>query len=64
MTHYTVLLLQHFMPDWDEYEDALSGRKFYFNNITKEKTWKPPRKAKTSLPEGKHYISLEDLTFI
>ena len=55
MMHYNGLLLvplQHFMPDWDEYEDTLTGRRFYFNRITKEKTWKPPRKAKTSLQEG------------
>jgi hypothetical protein len=37
--------------DWNEYEDTPSGRKFYFNTATKEKSWKPPRKSKGS--EGK-----------
>ena len=37
---------QHVVPDWDEYEDSQSGRKFYYNPHTKEKSWKPPRKPK------------------
>ena len=36
------------VPEWDEYEDAASGRKFFYNQTTKEKTWKPPRKPRTS----------------
>ena len=34
--------------DWEEYEDNLSGRKFYVNTSTKEKSWKPPRKPRMS----------------
>ena len=34
------------LPEWDEYEDTVSGRKFYYNTLTKEKSWKPPRKSK------------------
>ena len=43
------------MPDWDEYEDVLTGRKFYFNNLTKEKSWKPPRKPKGSIDGEKYW---------
>jgi hypothetical protein len=30
------------MPDWDEFLDT-SGRKYYYNPRTHEKSWKPPR---------------------
>lgn len=47
-----LLILNQFFvkvsEDWDEYEDSPSGRKFYFNSATKEKSWKPPRKSKGS----------------
>lgn len=33
--------------DWGEYIDS-SGRKFYFNTQTREKSWKPPRRARGS----------------
>ena len=37
------------LPDWNEYEDSFgSGRKFYYNTVTKEKSWKPPWKPKGS----------------
>ena len=42
------------MVDWDEFVDNQSGRKFYYNTITKEKSWKPPRKTKGPMGEGKH----------
>eukprot|EP00093_Oithona_nana_P002610 02610.XXX_87567_84192_1 [CDS] Oithona nana genome sequencing. len=35
-------------PEWEEYEDGSSGRKFYVNTATKERSWKPPRKSRTS----------------
>ena len=41
-------LRQHVVPEWDEYEDLLSARKFYYNRVTKEKSWKPPRKPKSA----------------
>ena len=44
------------VPEWDEYEDAASGRKFFYNQTTKEKTWKPPRKPRTSA-DGKVFKS-------
>ncbi len=40
------------MPEWDEYSDTLSGRKFYVNSHTGEKSWKPPRKPKGSSGHG------------
>jgi hypothetical protein len=30
------------MTDWDEFLDT-SGRKYYYNARTHEKSWKPPR---------------------
>ena len=34
--------------DWEEYEDEATGRKFYVNTCTKERSWKPPRKPRQS----------------
>uniref|UniRef100_UPI00398E68A6 rho GTPase-activating protein 15 isoform X1 n=1 Tax=Pristiophorus japonicus TaxID=55135 RepID=UPI00398E68A6 len=31
---------------WERHVDPDSGRNFYFNTVTKEKTWKPPRRAR------------------
>ena len=45
------------VPEWDEYEDAASGRKFFYNQTTKEKTWKPPRKPRTSA-DGKGFSNV------
>jgi hypothetical protein len=41
--------------DWGEYEDGLTGRKFYFNPTSREKSWKPPRKSKGSGEGEKNY---------
>ena len=35
------------MADWDEFLDV-SGRKYYYNSKTHEKSWKPPRKPRGS----------------
>ena len=43
-------------PEWEEYEDGLSGRKFYVNSNTKEKSWKPPRKPRPS--DSKCFLSV------
>ena len=51
------------MPDWDEFVDNNSGRKYYYNTITKEKSWKPPRKTRGPMNEGKHFSSLEMQSF-
>lgn len=32
----------HALGDWETHRDA-SGRHFYFNRATQERTWKPPR---------------------
>ncbi len=37
---------QHVVPDWDEYAEGSTGRKFYRNRVTKEKSWKPPRRVR------------------
>ncbi|XP_053291466.1 rho GTPase-activating protein 15 isoform X3 [Pleuronectes platessa] len=31
---------------WEQYSDPASGRLYYFNTITKERSWKPPRRAR------------------
>ncbi|XP_072927337.1 rho GTPase-activating protein 15 isoform X1 [Hemitrygon akajei] len=31
---------------WERYVDPASGRSYFVNTITKEKTWKPPRKSR------------------
>ncbi|XP_034743577.1 rho GTPase-activating protein 12-like isoform X9 [Etheostoma cragini] len=37
----------HVMGDWDTYKDS-TGRHFYYNRCTLERTWKPPRARDTS----------------
>ncbi|CAL8380466.1 unnamed protein product [Boreogadus saida] len=32
---------------WEQYSDLASGRSYYVNSITKERSWKPPRRART-----------------
>ncbi|KAG7267900.1 hypothetical protein CRUP_015583, partial [Coryphaenoides rupestris] len=32
---------------WEQYSDAASGRCYYVNSVTKERSWKPPRRART-----------------
>ena len=44
------------MPDWDEFVDDNSGRKYYYNTITKEKSWKPPRKTRGPFNEGMSFL--------
>ncbi|KAG0722309.1 Rho GTPase-activating protein 12 [Chionoecetes opilio] len=36
--------------DWAEYFDQASRRPYYYNSITREKRWKPPRKGVSSNP--------------
>lgn len=47
--------VRHVMTDWDEFLDT-SGRKYYYNARTHEKSWKPPRNRQT---DGKGRISSE-----
>ncbi|KAM7400108.1 hypothetical protein PAMA_004688 [Pampus argenteus] len=37
----------HVLGDWETYKDQ-SGRHFYYNRSTQERTWKPPRTRDTS----------------
>uniref|UniRef100_A0AAQ5Z0C7 Rho GTPase activating protein 12 n=1 Tax=Amphiprion ocellaris TaxID=80972 RepID=A0AAQ5Z0C7_AMPOC len=38
----------HILGDWETHKD-LSGRHFYYNRATGERTWKPPRTRDTSI---------------
>ncbi|KAG8429266.1 hypothetical protein GDO86_020650, partial [Hymenochirus boettgeri] len=43
------------MENWECHIDHFTGRNFYINTETKEKTWKPPRKTRDperSLPDS------------
>ncbi|XP_031753032.1 rho GTPase-activating protein 9 isoform X2 [Xenopus tropicalis] len=40
----------HMIDNWECHFDPLSGRNFYINTETKEKTWKPPRKTRDHTP--------------
>ncbi|XP_060724156.1 rho GTPase-activating protein 15 isoform X1 [Tachysurus vachellii] len=31
---------------WEQYQDSASGRLYYINSVTKERSWKPPRRAR------------------
>ncbi|XP_062852703.1 rho GTPase-activating protein 15 isoform X1 [Trichomycterus rosablanca] len=33
---------------WEQYKDPATGRFYYVNTVTKERSWKPPRKARQS----------------
>ncbi|XP_017335547.1 rho GTPase-activating protein 15 isoform X1 [Ictalurus punctatus] len=33
---------------WEQYQDPESGRFYYVNSVTKERSWKPPRRARRS----------------
>ncbi|XP_069003117.1 rho GTPase-activating protein 9 isoform X3 [Embiotoca jacksoni] len=35
------------MDLWEQYSDPTTGRCFYVNSITKERSWKPPRRARS-----------------
>ncbi|XP_030634036.1 rho GTPase-activating protein 15 [Chanos chanos] len=55
---------------WEQYRDHVSGRSFYVNIITKERSWKPPRRARdhaackaveiqaVTLPRGSNHLTL------
>ncbi|XP_070849333.1 rho GTPase-activating protein 15 isoform X5 [Chaetodon trifascialis] len=34
------------MDLWEQYLDASTGRSYYVNSVTKERSWKPPRRAR------------------
>uniref|UniRef100_A0A3Q2CPI4 Rho GTPase activating protein 9 n=1 Tax=Cyprinodon variegatus TaxID=28743 RepID=A0A3Q2CPI4_CYPVA len=35
------------MDLWEQYSDSATGRYYYVNRITKERSWKPPRRARS-----------------
>ncbi|KAM4582323.1 rho GTPase-activating protein 9 isoform 2-T4 [Fundulus diaphanus] len=35
------------MDLWEQYSDPATGRCYYINSITKERSWKPPRRARS-----------------
>ncbi|XP_054640295.1 rho GTPase-activating protein 15 isoform X2 [Dunckerocampus dactyliophorus] len=41
------------MDLWEQYVDPASLRSFYVNSITKERSWKPPRRARGGAPNKK-----------
>nr|XP_033483047.1 rho GTPase-activating protein 9 isoform X3 [Epinephelus lanceolatus] len=38
------------MDMWEQYTDLTTGRYFYVNSITKERSWKPPRRSRGRTP--------------
>ncbi|XP_026132118.1 rho GTPase-activating protein 12b isoform X4 [Carassius auratus] len=41
----------HILGDWETHKDT-SGRNFYYNRMTQERTWKPPRSRDCGLTRG------------
>lgn len=39
------------MDLWEQYSDPTSGRCYYVNSITKERSWKPPRRARRQIAD-------------
>ncbi|MEE6471709.1 hypothetical protein FKM82_009347 [Ascaphus truei] len=37
--------------NWERHMDPITGRNFFINTETKEKTWKPPRRSRDRTPE-------------
>ncbi|KAM3935140.1 rho GTPase-activating protein 9 [Leptodactylus fuscus] len=37
----------HIIENWEYHVDPITGRNFFINTETREKTWKPPRRSKT-----------------
>ncbi|CAJ1050402.1 rho GTPase-activating protein 15 isoform X2 [Xyrichtys novacula] len=35
---------------WEQYSDPSTGRSYYVNTVTKERSWKPPRRARGQTP--------------
>ncbi|XP_055774070.1 rho GTPase-activating protein 15 isoform X2 [Salvelinus fontinalis] len=44
---------------WEQYSDPSTGRCFYVNTVTKERSWKPPRRAREQAsPRDTNHLSL------
>ncbi|XP_035244902.1 rho GTPase-activating protein 15 isoform X2 [Anguilla anguilla] len=58
------------MDLWEQYLDPASGRCFYVNSVTQERSWKPPRRARTpnrvspvpggTFPRDANHLSVPD----
>ncbi|XP_041802478.1 rho GTPase-activating protein 9 isoform X6 [Chelmon rostratus] len=40
------------MDLWEQYSDPSTGRSYYINSVTKERSWKPPRRARGRTNKG------------
>uniref|UniRef100_A0A3B4E5Q0 Rho GTPase activating protein 9 n=1 Tax=Pygocentrus nattereri TaxID=42514 RepID=A0A3B4E5Q0_PYGNA len=47
---------------WEQYQDPATGRYFYVNTVTRERSWKPPRRARQS-DHGQSMITCQVGTF-
>uniref|UniRef100_A0AAR2JT52 Rho GTPase activating protein 9 n=1 Tax=Pygocentrus nattereri TaxID=42514 RepID=A0AAR2JT52_PYGNA len=45
---------------WEQYQDPATGRYFYVNTVTRERSWKPPRRARQS-DHGQSMITCQEL---
>ncbi|XP_030275536.1 rho GTPase-activating protein 15 isoform X6 [Sparus aurata] len=41
---------------WEQYLDPSTGRNYYVNSITRERSWKPPRRARGRTPTKGHPV--------
>ncbi|KAL0179438.1 hypothetical protein M9458_024880, partial [Cirrhinus mrigala] len=41
----------HILGDWETHKDT-SGRNYYYNRMTQERTWKPPRSRDNGVTRG------------
>ncbi|KAM8755996.1 rho GTPase-activating protein 9 isoform 4-T5 [Acanthopagrus schlegelii] len=41
---------------WEQYLDPSTGRNYYINSITRERSWKPPRRARGRTPTKGHPV--------
>uniref|UniRef100_A0A673WU62 Rho GTPase activating protein 9 n=1 Tax=Salmo trutta TaxID=8032 RepID=A0A673WU62_SALTR len=63
--HISVVPLQ-VLDLWEQYSDPSTGRCFYVNTVTKERSWKPPRRAREraspmqpqTIPRDANHLSL------
>ncbi|KAK9528765.1 hypothetical protein VZT92_012911 [Zoarces viviparus] len=50
------------MDLWEQYSDLPTGRCYYVNSITKERSWKPPRRARGRNPDKAGPVHTQTLT--
>ncbi|XP_034389541.1 rho GTPase-activating protein 15 isoform X2 [Cyclopterus lumpus] len=49
------------MDPWEQYSDLPTGRCYYVNSITKERSWKPPRRARGHSPNKANPVQPQTL---